>query len=49
MRKVLLLAATAIFLYSPYAPSWGKFVANAVIVGSLFSFYAKAVPKGPYW
>jgi hypothetical protein len=37
----------ALFRYSPYAPSWGKFGVNALIVGSFFSFYAKAVPKSP--
>lgn len=48
MRKFLLLVATAIFLYSPYGPGWGKFAVNAVVILSIFSFYAKAVPKRRY-
>ena len=48
MRKYLLLVAAAIFFYSPYGPSWGQFAVNAAIVLTIFSFFAKAVPKRRY-
>lgn len=48
MRKLLLLVAVAIFLYSPYGPSWGQVAVNAVIVGTLFGFLGKAVPTRRY-
>jgi hypothetical protein len=48
MRKFLIVLATAIFLYSPYGPSWGQFVVNAAIVLAIFSFFGKAVPKRRY-
>lgn len=48
MRKFLLIVATAIFLYSPYGPSWGHLVVNAAIVLTLFSFMGKNVPKRRY-
>jgi hypothetical protein len=48
MRKFLLIVATAIFLYSPYGPSWGRFAVNAAIVLSIFSFFSKQHPKARY-
>jgi hypothetical protein len=48
MRKFLIVLATAIFLYSPYGPSWGRTAVNAVIMLSIFGFYAKNIPKRRY-
>ncbi|WP_324680129.1 hypothetical protein [Hymenobacter sp. GOD-10R] len=46
MRTFLFILTTAIFLYSPYGPSWGRDVVNIGIVLTLFSFFGKALPKG---
>ncbi|MBO3272961.1 hypothetical protein [Hymenobacter defluvii] len=48
MRKFLIILALAIFLYSPYGPSWGRFVVNAAVVLSIFSFYGKSLPTRPH-
>ncbi|WP_157530230.1 hypothetical protein [Hymenobacter norwichensis] len=48
MRKFLIIVALAIFLYSPYGPSWGQFAVNAAIVLSIFSFLGKHQPKHRY-
>ena len=48
MRKFLLVLATAIFLYSPFGPSWGRSVVNAGIVLAIFGFYGKHIPKRRY-
>ncbi|QIL78343.1 hypothetical protein [Hymenobacter sp. HDW8] len=49
MRKFLFFLALAIFLYSPYGPSWGQFVVNGIIVLSIFAFYSKGHPKRRYY
>lgn len=48
MRTFLIVLVTALFLYSPWGPSWGRSVVNMGIVLSLFSFYGKHVPKRRY-
>jgi hypothetical protein len=49
MRKFLIVLATAIFLYSPYGPSWGKDAVNVVIVLLIFGAIGKVVPKRRYY
>lgn len=48
MRKILLVVATAIFLYSPHGPSWGQFAVNMVIVVTVCLYFMKSVPKPNY-
>lgn len=48
MRTFLLVLAAAVFLYTPFAPSWGRAVVNTGIVLALFGFFAKAVPRRRY-
>lgn len=48
MRKFLFVLVTAIFLYSPYGPTWGRTVVNAGIMLSILGFYAKNIPKRRY-
>ncbi|MBC6992495.1 hypothetical protein [Hymenobacter sp. BT491] len=45
MRKFLFFLALAIFLYSPYGPSWGRFAVNLSLVIVMFSILGKAVPR----
>ena len=49
MRKILLIVAMVIFLYSPYGPSWGQFAVNMAIVLCIFSFFSKGHPKQRYY
>lgn len=49
MRKFLFVLVTAIFLYSPLAPSWGKDAVNVAIVLLIFGLIGKAVPKRRYY
>ncbi|GAB2452449.1 hypothetical protein GCM10011375_39470 [Hymenobacter qilianensis] len=44
MRKFLFFLALAIFLYSPYGPSWGQFAVNMSLIVAFFSFMSKAIP-----
>ena len=48
MRTFLFILATALFLYSPFGPSWGRDVVNLGIVLVVFNFFIKAVPKRRY-
>ncbi|WP_157886704.1 hypothetical protein [Hymenobacter sp. PAMC 26628] len=48
MRAFLFFLVTALFLYSPLAPSWGRDVVNMSIVLVVFNFFIKAVPKRRY-
>jgi hypothetical protein len=48
MRKFLLVLAMAIFLYSPYGPSWGQAAVNMSLVLLLFGTLAKGLPKRRY-
>lgn len=48
MRKILLILVIALFLYSPYGPSWGRFVVNMAIVLGIFGFLSKGLPKRRY-
>ena len=48
MRKILLILAIAFFLYSPYGPTWGRFVVNMALVLGIFSFFSKGLPKRRY-
>jgi len=48
MRTFLIALAIAIFLYTPFAPSWGRDVVNVGIVLTLFGFYGKHVPRRRY-
>jgi hypothetical protein len=45
MRKFLLLLALAIFLYSPYGPSWGRFAVNMIMVVTIGLFLMKNIPQ----
>jgi len=47
MKTFLLILALAIFLYSPYGPSWGQLVVNTGIVLTLFRFLGKAAATNP--
>ncbi|MGI4734792.1 MAG: hypothetical protein ACRYG7_06380 [Janthinobacterium lividum] len=49
MRTFLIILVAAIFLYSPWGPSWGRLVVNAGIVLTIFGFYGKHVPKRRHW
>jgi hypothetical protein len=49
MRKFLFVLVAAIFLYSPYGPSWGQDVVNVAIVLFIFRLIGKAVPKRRYY
>jgi hypothetical protein len=49
MRKVLLIVATAIFLYSPYGPSWGRTAVNAVILLAFANSCFRSMPKRRYY
>lgn len=49
MRKVLLVLAVVIFLYSPLGPSWGQDAVNVVIVLTIFGAISKFVPKRRYY
>lgn len=48
MRKFLIIMATAIFFYSPYGPSWGRFAVNMAIVVTVGLYFMKSVPKPNY-
>ncbi|WP_185284637.1 hypothetical protein [Hymenobacter sp. NBH84] len=41
MKTFLLILTLAIFLYSPYGPSWGQLVVNAGVVLALLSFLGR--------
>ena len=47
MRKILIILAIVIFLYSPYGPDWGRFAVNAAIVLAIFSFCGKGMTPPP--
>jgi hypothetical protein len=49
MRTFLVVLATAILLYSPLGPSWGKDLVNVGIVLYIFGTIGKFVPKRRYW
>lgn len=48
MRKLLIIVATVIFLYSPYGPKWGRFAVNMTIVVAVGLYFMKSVPKPNY-
>ncbi|WP_159451904.1 hypothetical protein [Hymenobacter roseosalivarius] len=49
MRNFLFLLAMAIFLYSPYGPSWGRFAVNMTIIFTVGTFLMKNIPKRRYY
>ncbi|GGF27121.1 hypothetical protein [Hymenobacter cavernae] len=48
MRTFLIILVTAIFLYSPYGPSWGRDVVNMTIVLAIFGTIGKNMPRRRY-
>lgn len=48
MHIFLIVLAAAIFLYTPFAFSWGRDVVNMGIVLPLFSFFAKELSRRRY-
>ncbi|QIL78253.1 MULTISPECIES: hypothetical protein [Hymenobacter] len=49
MRNFLFLLALAIFLYSPYGPSWGQFAVNMSLIVTVGSYLMKSVSKRRYY
>lgn len=49
MRRILLLLALALFLYSPYGPEWGRFAVNMALILAVFLSFSKAHPKPRYY
>ena len=47
MKIFLLILTLAIFLYSPYGPSWGQTAVNAGVVLILFRFLGKGATTTP--
>jgi glucose uptake protein GlcU len=48
MRTFLLMLVLAVFLYSSFAPSWGREAVNIALVVGLFWFLGRAVPRRRY-
>ena len=49
MRRFLLFLVLAIFLYSPYGPSWGQTAVNFAIVAIIFGFVGRGQNRRRYY
>lgn len=48
MRTFLFILAVAVFLYSPWGPSWGQFAVNMSLIVFVASKIFKNVPRRHY-
>ncbi|MDF7815118.1 hypothetical protein [Hymenobacter sp. YC55] len=49
MRTFLFLLLLALFLYSPWGPSWGKFAVNMSLIVYVSGKIFKHVPRGRHY